>query len=45
MTDKAEETSCIHKTNFDQRPKLAKKKKNPQTVRTQKLNLFKDRIV
>lgn len=27
MTDKAEETSCIHKTNFDQRPKLAKKKK------------------
>lgn len=39
MTDKAEETSCIHKTNFDQR------KKNPQSVKTQKLNLFKDRIV
>lgn len=25
MADKGEETSCIHKTNFDQRPELAKK--------------------
>lgn len=47
MADKGEETSCIHKNNFDQRPELAKKgkKENPQTVKTQKRNLFKGRIV
>lgn len=48
MADMGEEMSCIHKNNCDQRLEFAKqkkKKKNPQTVQTLKLNLFKDGIV